>query len=213
MGAELAGHYPANPIDPDRPAYTRQPGEPPKAFEAFAYYRDMGPGRTLSGAARELSKAKTLLQRWAKHYQWHERADAWDAENDRVARETILKERREMAERHAALGSVMTARAYEMLAKMEDAQLDEYIKKNPELAARLADVGVRIERLARGEPTEIGAVDVYEHDEARSLAMVIINDPEAYELADALLGRAAGQLPRGAPPAEPGGAGDRSVER
>jgi hypothetical protein len=44
--------------------WDRQPNESPKAFEAFAIYRDMAYRRSLAAVGWKLHKSRTLLSRW-----------------------------------------------------------------------------------------------------------------------------------------------------
>lgn len=83
--------------------WDQRPDEPPAAFLAFSHYRDLGPGRTLIGAARSLAGARPgrpgagsgpgkagkgrsgpvndvpgAFRRWLKAHRWAERAAAYD---------------------------------------------------------------------------------------------------------------------------------------
>jgi hypothetical protein len=74
--------------------WDRQPNESPKAFEAFAIYRDMAYRRSLAAVAWKLSKSKTLLSRWSAKHGWVKRVAAWDAYNDQESRNELEQERR-----------------------------------------------------------------------------------------------------------------------
>jgi hypothetical protein len=50
-----------------------QPQESPKAFEAFATYRDMAYQRSLATVGWKLHKSKTLLERWSAAHGWVKR--------------------------------------------------------------------------------------------------------------------------------------------
>lgn len=71
------------------------PKETSKAYAAFLLYRDMGGQRALSRVAKALSKSETLINRWSFTHDWVSRAQAWDAEQQRLDDEA----RRETRER------------------------------------------------------------------------------------------------------------------
>ena len=54
-------------------AWDRQPNESPKAFEAFATYRDMGYQRSLAAVGWRLHKSRSLLSRWSAAHGWVKR--------------------------------------------------------------------------------------------------------------------------------------------
>ncbi len=61
-----------------RQPWHRQPDESAKAYEAFRIYREMGPSRSISKAARKLNKSTMVLARWSTRWSWQERIQAWD---------------------------------------------------------------------------------------------------------------------------------------
>lgn len=144
------------------PLWERQEGESDKAYEGFATYRDLGPGRSLAQAAQILHKTKQgTLQPWSVQWGWVERSSAWDDEADRnqrhrdqeeraIARRTMLKEHTDAGRALIAVGAAALSRfdaqqagAAERIGKIGAAE-----------AARLMEIGVKMERLARGEVTE-----------------------------------------------------------
>lgn len=141
------------------PPWARQEGETDKAFEAFAVYRDLGPARSIALAAKSLGKARVTLERWSTKNGWSDRVSAWDDESDRLSRERNLIERQEarrkMLDSHAKGGSELHAIGQQVL--------DQYKGKDGEQriagltiadAARIMEIGSKMERLARGETTE-----------------------------------------------------------
>jgi len=134
---------------PHAQLWERISGESVKNYEAFCRYRDMGPSRSLEKVARELTKSKQLLNRWATLYHWSERAKAWDNEQDRLTRESYTKDILDMRRRHAQI-------AKEVLDKVRDAfqLLDAAELKATELA-RLLNVASKLERVSRGDAGEI----------------------------------------------------------
>lgn len=128
--------------------WARQPGETDKAFESFAWYRDMGPGRSIPKVCREHSKNESLLKRWSAQNRWGERVSAWDDENDRQTRYAFAKGITDMRRKHIDAANEMLTKALEHMRRISsiDVSLAD--------VARAVDTAVKIERLSRGEPTE-----------------------------------------------------------
>ena len=61
-----------------RKVWHRNERETAKAYEAFCIYRDQGPNRSIQGTAVELGKSFTPIRRWAKKWNWIDRALEWD---------------------------------------------------------------------------------------------------------------------------------------
>jgi len=141
----------------DGPIWERLPGESAKAYEAFCIYRDLPPHeRSLKAVAEKLggkrsgkSRALRPLERWSSRYRWVERAQAWDEEVDRRAREAHLRAVKEMRERHARMAVALQQKALDRLKQMDPDELEplEVLKYLIEAA--------KLERLARGEPETI----------------------------------------------------------
>lgn len=138
----------------DRKPWEKQKGESYKAFEAFTIFRDLGSNRSLQKVANELSKSLTLIRRWYTKWSWRDRVDAWDEELDRIAREKQEQERAEMAERHIKESLMLQQKIIERMQELRSKEL------TPNDIARWLDIAVKIERLSRGEPTEIGKQEV-----------------------------------------------------
>jgi hypothetical protein len=161
--------------DDEKQVWDRQPRETSRAYELFCAYRDLGTERSLrklkqgTNGAPNVNRLKRLSARW----KWVERCQAYDdylEQQDRLQQE---KERREMRKRHAkiaVLGQNIAVKGLEkLLARVQE---DEKAVAPADLT-RLFDTSVKVERLSRGEPTEIeksehtGSLDI----EARYRAM------------------------------------------
>ena len=129
--------------------WERQPGESPKAFAAFSVYRDAGPERSVRAVSRELAKSIPLIKRWSSNWDWVERARAWDNDNVRKAKAASEKAVRDMGERHIKIASQVQAKALKALVAMPDDQIDA------RGVTALLKLGLDVERLNRGEPTEL----------------------------------------------------------
>lgn len=144
------------------PAWERQEREGAKPFEAFARYRDLGPARSSQEVATGLTKSAQLLRRWSAEWGWVERAELWDDEADRNARERDAVERAEarseMLSSHARWGKQVAGIGARMFAQYDvsdpefGARALERIKAlTPLEAVKLIEAGAKLERQARGE--------------------------------------------------------------
>lgn len=68
----------------DRDAWNRQPGEAARQYERFIVFRDAGPARTLTETAQRVGLSYPRLREIAKRDRWVQRAEAWDAQQQRV---------------------------------------------------------------------------------------------------------------------------------
>ena len=136
--------------------WERQPGESTKAYAAFCVYRDLGTERSLEKAGQTLDKPRTRkwLGEWSAKYNWLERAMAYDDYLERKKREEKEKAILEMAERHARLAMAFQQRIAQRLQEIDPAEL------SPADMARWLDIATKLERLSRGEPTEIGKQEI-----------------------------------------------------
>lgn len=148
--------------------WERQFDESAQAFEAFACYRDMGAARSTAKVSRVLCKSVSLMNRWSAEHDWVKRVAAWDAEKDRVARETQIKDIIEMRQRHAAIAKKMMDTADHAL---EHIRPDE-VSTNE--IARLVEIASKLERIARGDAGEV----IEERDGGEAVSAVQIYIPD-----------------------------------
>ena len=98
-----------------QPPWDRQPRETPKAYAAFAIYRDLPAVDRTIRAAREAGHKAGLKgthrgwQRWANRYGWRDRAGAADSDLANRRRERMAKELERAQD--AAVGLVRAALA------------------------------------------------------------------------------------------------------
>lgn len=163
----------AKPKTPAAPEpWERQPEETAKAFQAFCAYRDMGPERSLNKLVQKLHKNRTTLGEWSGRYDWVSRCAAWDAEQDRIARQEQIKAIKAMRNRHAGMAKAMIVKAGRALNRIPD---DE-IKASD--ISRMIEVASKLERISRGDVGDvieernggdaIPAVQIYIPDNGRS---------------------------------------------
>jgi hypothetical protein len=190
----------------------------------FAVYRDLGPlERSLQEVSRRVGRSRQFIGRLSVRWQWVFRAEQWDAQQERLRQQALRKEQEEMLRRHAAAAALALQKVILRLRGGKDRVMtpEGQPREVPVAAlhpeemsatdlARLADVAVRIERLARGLPTEHAEVTGKVHHDADAIARLILQDPDASRIVADLFGvlartRAAGPGP-GADGA--GGVGD-----
>ncbi len=142
----------------------RLPGESSKAYVAFCLYRDLGPRRSIDEASRlyhhtnhtdaertqsgRRTRASGKIRFWANHWHWSARAAAWDQEIQRVKRIEQVEAVKEMAERHAKEALMIQNKAVERLRQLRPEEL------KPREMLDFLVAAAKLERLARGEPTE-----------------------------------------------------------
>lgn len=147
--------------------WERQQGESTKRFEAFQRYRDMS-NRSISQVARDLSKSRQLIQRWAGENNWHERVAAWDAEQDRIARLAQTDEIKRMRKRHADLASAMLVKAAKALKNLPEEEI------NGMTISKMVETASKLERISRGDVGDV----VEERDGGASIPVVQFYMPD-----------------------------------
>lgn len=168
--------------------WERRRDEGARAFEAFAYYRDLGPQRSLAKVRQNLGKTPAYLRQietWSSRHAWVERATRWDEEQDRLHREaqqTALDEMRRRqvaaATQYQAALSLPAQTVMERLARRDPALLEALNEMNPEdllrlvaLCARAQKAPVAIEWGARGyvPAAPLDSADVADREDERAL--------------------------------------------
>jgi hypothetical protein len=151
--------------DEEKHEWDRLPGESSRAYRFFSEYRSMGPDRSLI-KLREQAKvggrsvSVRLLERWSAKWRWVMRSQRYDDHLEYQDRLQQEKERREMHKRHAKMGMLAQSFAVRKLEKLSNRIEQDEEHVSPGEVARILDVGVKVERLARGEPTDSHAVEV-----------------------------------------------------
>lgn len=142
--------------------YERIEGETTKQFEAFVVYRDLGITRSLREVVKKLDKSLALIGRWSSANNWVERVKKYDDDMDRAAILENEKKRRDMVKRHANQAMMFQSKILERLNSLNPDEL------SPSDLIRWFTEAVKIERLSRGESTDIAEVthsgEVTTHD-------------------------------------------------
>lgn len=137
--------------------WERAKGESRKAFEAFALYRDIGPGRSYVKVGQGLGRSTTLIDRWGSRWDWQARVDSYERHMDQRQRTAAEEARQEMIQRHVTIGRSMISLGSQGLLNLQKVlKRSKGVKINLTAAdiSRLLESGVKIERLSNGETTE-----------------------------------------------------------
>lgn len=161
--------------------WERQYGEGRKPFAYFSDYRDMGVSRTIRKVAQGRNKALSWLALCSSRWSWVERAESWDAYQDRESRIAEIASIREMNERQVGLAKLLQAKLLVALRGMDADKL------TPAAIAQWLEVSVKVERLASGQATERTAGVAEETPEDREFLRRVLGDPKAMDLVDQLL--------------------------
>lgn len=154
-------------IIPPEP-WERQKGETSRAYEAFAAYRDLGPNRSQSKTSKKLGKNSRTIADWSTKYDWVKRAAAWDAEQDRLARQAQIDEIKKMRKRHTDLASAMLVKAARALQRIPE---DEIKAAD---VSRMVETASKLERISRGDAGDV----VEERDGGASIPVVQFYMPD-----------------------------------
>ena len=140
-------------------SWERQENESNPAFEAFVLYRDTRP-RSLRKVADTLDKSKSLIEGWSSAHAWVTRCEKWDNELDAVSQQTQIDEVKEMKRRQISMAIHMQELAHKAF-KLLEASLESKNGKSAisaDNSVRMADIGAKLERLNRDEPSNIGRI-------------------------------------------------------
>ena len=122
--------------------------------DAFDVYMSLGPGRSYQAVADHFGVSKRAVTNRATKEHWQQRAAVIEAKARQGAEQRLVETLEDMNTRHLKSLRVVQARAIEALRAMP---LQSAIE-----AVRALDIGIRQERLIRGEPSERTAVQLEE---------------------------------------------------
>ena len=144
--------------------WERQPRETEKAYEAFLRFKNFGPGRSLIETARALEKSYRHIKRWAKEWDWKNRATLFDRDVERKAKAAAEKEQKAMIARHIGIGLKVQEKALQGLEKLNPERMGAVSVQS------LLDFGTKLERDSRTITAQAAAA---EQDAANILASVL----------------------------------------
>jgi len=178
----------------------QRPDESAPAYEAFKVYRNSGARRSLRSTAREVGKARTLMDRWSSRHQWVARCAAWDQEQVELRKEARFVAVADAEARHTKLARAVLGRVAAELGKEARATCQRCGRGPTQMtAAQVAawlKAGVEVERLALGLGGGHGITVATQVNVAGgsgpatgATALVLLRDPSTQELAADLLAR------------------------
>lgn len=127
--------------------------ETEQAFEAFEGYLAMPPGRrSLRKACALAGRSPALYGDWSRTHRWVDRCEAYDRHMYLIAQASRERSVREMGTRHARLARNILSKAAVGLRNIDPSELSA-----GELA-KLVEVAVKVERLSRGEASQVTGV-------------------------------------------------------
>lgn len=157
-----------------------QKGESMPAYQAWCCFLEMGNERSTRAVAQRLGKTAALIARWSSRWGWVERIASYEAymqEIEQKAREKALTKK---AEDWATKELEMAALLYDKAKSMLAFPLAKQVTKDGQTvvmpadwrmrdAAAIAEAGVKMERLARGESTDRITVSVAAREAFQSI--------------------------------------------
>jgi len=140
------------------PIWDRQPKETAMQFMWFTRYMEARLiGESMTDVCKKYERKESyarVLHNWSGPNQWTTRIEAYRDFLEQERQRQRLKDIQEMGERQAKNGVLMQQYAIAWFAANQDVGRGGL---TPELALRFLETGARIERTARGAPTEIRA--------------------------------------------------------
>jgi hypothetical protein len=168
-----------------QPIWDRQPGETPIQFMWFGrYLEERLNGGSMADVCKKHGKKPgyaKVLGNWAYPGRWTERIEAYRDFLDRQRQQQRLKDIEEMGDRQAKNGVLLQQMGIKYFQELM--QKDEPVKLSAETAMRYIETGSRIERTARGAPTEIRSeVELPEETRKRMEALYAETMEESNEI-------------------------------
>lgn len=153
-------------IDLTEPYWERQKSETTHQFNLFMRYKEeklelFGNMATLSKKMGRGSSFTKQLQKYSCRFRWTERINAYLDYLNRVEVDENEKARRNMVRRQAENGVAFQAKAMEILPTLSPNNVDA------DDVCRIIEVGTKLERTARGMPSDIVATTDIKQPESR----------------------------------------------
>ena len=120
--------------------------------DAFDYYFALGANRSYQAVADKYGVSKTAIVNRAVSEGWQERVERLEAKARERADEKAVESVEQMNTRHLKAAKIVQAKALETLRSVSLTSAMD--------AVRALDLGIKQERLARGEPSERNALTI-----------------------------------------------------
>ncbi len=143
---------------------------------SFPFYVSLGADRSYQAVADHFGVTKRAVTNRAKRENWQPRVAEIEAKARQGAERRMVETLEEMSSRHIKSLRIIQARALEALRNMP---LESAME-----AVRALDIGIRQERLVRGEPSERTAINIEETVRREYSRWMKIEDNEQPEQKD-----------------------------
>jgi hypothetical protein len=140
-----------------RELWERLPGEPERAFQAFAIFRDAAERRVVSEVGAKLTPpcSRQNVWRWSFRWRWEERAASFDVDRDRRHRDEMARARTEMDKRHLKIGMAMQSIGAHALAELQQrVEMKLPLNLSADEARGFLEAGAKMERSVHGPGRE-----------------------------------------------------------
>jgi len=153
---QLKNRHKAVVAAPEHP-WDRQPGEPDSSWANFLAYRDMPPAvRSQEKAAHKVGKNPQTIGCQSQRWDWVARVRACDMWKDKQTQIAEIQSIQDMRRRHIQMAMSFQGAAALALNKIIQAEREgSALTLKPGEVKELAELGIKIERLNRGEPETI----------------------------------------------------------
>jgi hypothetical protein len=170
-----------------RDVWDRQNGESEVHYRWYTAYQNSGRARRVKDMAVELDKSDAYLKRVAWGYRWAERAQAWDAEQDRLHNEYLAEERQRTTKEQLEVARSMLSKVATAVRGLDPDSM------SPADIARWVDVLTKVQRAALGDPDRVLAVQGGQPGAPPiQVTAVPVNDAERLGMLRATITRLAG---------------------
>lgn len=142
--------------------WDRRDTETTPAWEAFSTYRDLGHDRSIPKAIAAAGKNAGNTrgwETWSSRHDWPARVLEWDRHVDAQVQRRLAADAVKRAAAQAKLGQALQGVATQGVKKLLNAEGRLAKPLKAQEIAHLAKVGVDIERIAEGDPTERMALE------------------------------------------------------
>jgi len=150
---------------PDVEAWQQLPEETDKAYNAFRFYLQGGPYRSLQDVATVLGKDKAYakqLEKWSRMHNWKARTSAWDAHIDNFLERQYMESVLTMTDRHIQQSHYIQEKVYEQLMSLDLTAL------KPSELIKLYDITIKVERESCKLKSELMPLKVLSYGTDRS---------------------------------------------